>query len=113
MRVLFFFIVMLLIYSCSTTEVVDLIVRNANIYTMDDENPNATYLVVNNEKIVAVGSDENDLDGYQAKEIIDAWEKGTKIFEDATDLFTKGITSITGLMAFHLLTKRFRCISLS
>ena len=38
----------------------------------------------------------------KAKEIIDAWEKGTKIFEDATDLFTKGITSITGLMALFL-----------
>ena len=42
MRILFSFIVMLLISSCTTTEVVDLIVRNANIYTMDDENPNAT-----------------------------------------------------------------------
>ena len=75
MRILFSFIVMLLISSCSTTEVVDLIVRNANIYTMDDENPNATYLVVNNEKIVAVGSDENDLEAYEAKEIIDAGQK--------------------------------------
>ena len=75
MRILFSFIVMLLISSCSTTEVVDLIVRNANIYTMDDENPNATYLVVNNEKIVAVGSDENDLEAYQAIEIIDADQK--------------------------------------
>ena len=75
MRVLFSFIVMLLIFSCSTTEVVDLIVRNANIHTMDDENPNATYLVVNNEKIVAVGSDENDLEAYEAKEIIDADQK--------------------------------------
>lgn len=75
MRVLFSFIVMLLISSCSTTEVVDLIVRNANIHTMDDENPNATYLVVNNEKIVAVGSDENDLEAYEAKEIIDADQK--------------------------------------
>ncbi len=75
MRILFSFIVMLLISSCSTSEVVDLIVRNANIYTMDDENPNATYLVVNNEKIVAVGSDENDLEAYEAKEIIDAGQK--------------------------------------
>lgn len=75
MRVLFSFIIILLISSCSTTEVVDLIVRNANIHTMDDENPNATYLVVNNEKIVAVGSDENDLEAYEAKEIIDADQK--------------------------------------
>ena len=75
MRILFSFIVLLLISSCSTTEVVDLIVRNANIYTMDDENPNATYLVVKNEKIVAVGSDENDLEAYEAKEIIDADQK--------------------------------------
>ena len=75
MRVLFSFFVLLLISSCSATEVVDLIVHNANIYTMDDQNPNATYLVVNNEKIVAVGSDESDLEDYEAKEIIDADQK--------------------------------------
>lgn len=75
MRVLFSFFVLLLISSCSTTEVVDLIVHNANIYTMDDQNPNATYLVVNNEKIVALGSDESDLEDYEAKEIIDADQK--------------------------------------
>ena len=38
----------------------------------------------------------------QAKEIIDAWETGSAIFEAGTDLFTKGLTSLTGLMSLFL-----------
>ena len=38
----------------------------------------------------------------KAKEIIDAWQKGSEIFEAGTDLFTKGITSITGLIAMFI-----------
>ena len=75
MRVIFTLLLMILVISCSNTETVDLIVHNANIYTMDDENPNATYLVVKDQKIVAVGLDENDLEVYEAKEIIDANQK--------------------------------------
>ena len=75
MRVILTLLLMILAISCSTTETVDLIVHNANIYTMDDENPNATYLVVKDQKIVAVGLDENDLEVYEAKEIIDANQK--------------------------------------
>ena len=75
MRVILTLLLMILAISCSTTETVDLIVHNANIYTMDDENPNATYLVVKDQKIVAIGLDENDLEVYEAKEIIDANQK--------------------------------------
>ncbi len=50
-----------------------------------------------------VSSVKTIVDGIgKAKEIIDAWEKGTAIFEAGTDLFTKGITSITGLMALFI-----------
>ena len=38
----------------------------------------------------------------KAKDIIDAWQKGSEIFEAGTDLFTKGITSITGLIAMFI-----------
>ena len=38
----------------------------------------------------------------QAKEVIDAWQKGSEIFEDGVDLFKKGITSLTGLMSLFL-----------
>ena len=75
MRVILTLLLMILAFSCSNTETVDLIVHNANIYTMDDENPNATYLVVKDQKIVAVGLDENHLEVYEAKEIIDANQK--------------------------------------
>lgn len=75
MRVILTLLLMILAISCSTTETVDLIVHNANIYTMDDENPNATYLVVKDQKIVVIGLDENDLEVYEAKEIIDANQK--------------------------------------
>ncbi len=75
MRVTFTFFLLVLVTSCSTTETVDLIVHNANIYTMDDENPNATYLVVKDQKIVAIGLDENDLETFEAKEVINANEK--------------------------------------
>ena len=38
----------------------------------------------------------------QAQEIIEAWKKGSQIFEDTTDLIKKGIKSITGLIALFI-----------
>jgi len=38
----------------------------------------------------------------KAKEIIDAWQAGSEIFEAGTDLIQKGITSITGLIALFI-----------
>jgi len=38
----------------------------------------------------------------QAKEIIDAWQSASGIFEEGTDLFKKGITSLTGLIALFI-----------
>ena len=38
----------------------------------------------------------------QAQEIIEAWKKGSQIFEDGTDLIKKGISSITGIIQFFL-----------
>lgn len=38
----------------------------------------------------------------KAQEVIETWEKGTEIFNDAQDFFKKGLTSLTGLMALFL-----------
>ena len=50
-----------------------------------------------------VSSVKTIVDGIgKAKEIIETWEKATDIFEIGTDLFKKGITNITGLMALFI-----------
>tara|TARA_A200000159_G_scaffold157368_1_gene173399 strand:+ start:1094 stop:3646 length:2553 start_codon:yes stop_codon:yes gene_type:complete len=50
-----------------------------------------------------VSSVKTIVDGIgKAKEIIEAWEKGTEIFETATDLFKKGLGGISGLMALFI-----------
>lgn len=58
--------------SCQTKTAVDLIVHNANVYTVDADFSKAQAFAVKDGKFVAVG-DENEITGhYSAKETIDA-----------------------------------------
>ncbi|MHA7832084.1 MAG: amidohydrolase [Flagellimonas sp.] len=62
----------LLVFSCNTKEEVDLIVTNANIYTVDDDFSKASSLAVKDGKFVAVGDSEEISKKYNAQEQLDA-----------------------------------------
>lgn len=61
-----------LIFSCNTKEEVDLIVTNANIYTVDENFSNASSFAIKDGKFVVVGTAEEILEKYNAKELLDA-----------------------------------------
>ena len=58
--------------SCNQKTPVDLIVHNANIYTVDNDFSKAQAFAVKDGKFVAVGDEEQIMQHYTAKEIIDA-----------------------------------------
>ena len=69
---LFLFLFFFIMTSCQTKTAVDLIVHNANVYTVDADFSKAQAFAVKDGKFVAVG-DENEITGhYSAKETIDA-----------------------------------------
>lgn len=69
---LFLFLSFFIMTSCQTKTAVDLIVHNANVYTVDADFSKAQAFAVKDGKFVAVG-DENEITGhYSAKETIDA-----------------------------------------
>lgn len=75
MRNFFFIVIALLVFSCNTKEEVDLIVTNANIYTVDDDFSKASGLAIKDGKFVAVGDSEDISKKYSAKE---QWDAGGK-----------------------------------
>lgn len=74
-NLLFIFLTCLLFSSCHTMNKVDLIVHNAVIYTVDPEFSIAQAFAVKDHRIVAVGTDENILEKYEAAEVVDANNK--------------------------------------
>ena len=68
------FIASILIFmtACNQKTPVDLIVHNANIYTVDDDFSKAQAFAVKDGKFVAVGDEETIMRQYAAKETIDA-----------------------------------------
>ncbi|MEQ5789679.1 amidohydrolase [Muricauda sp. NFXS6] len=62
----------ILVFSCNTKEEVDLIVTNANIYTVDDDFSKASSLAVKDGKFVAVGDSQEIFKKYNAQEQLDA-----------------------------------------
>ena len=67
-----FGLILTLMSSCNHKTPVDLIVYNANIYTVDDNFSKAQAFAVKDGKFVAVGDDATILDKYKAQETIDA-----------------------------------------
>lgn len=65
-------VTVLLVFSCNTKEEVDLIVTNANIYTVDDDFSKASSLAVKDGKFVAVGDSQEISKKYNAQEQLDA-----------------------------------------
>lgn len=62
----------LLVFSCNTKEGVDLIVTNANIYTVDADFSKASSVAIKDGKFVAVGDSEEISKKYTALEQFDA-----------------------------------------
>ncbi len=71
MKRLFFFILVISMFSCSKSKV-DLIVHNANVYTVDGQFSKATAFAVDDGKFVAVGSDRKIFSHYYASKTLDA-----------------------------------------
>lgn len=64
--------ILTIMISCNPKTSVDLIVHNANIYTVDANFSQAHAFAVKNGKFVAVGEDRQIMQHYTAKEVIDA-----------------------------------------
>ncbi|WP_318311696.1 amidohydrolase [Flagellimonas crocea] len=62
----------LLALSCTTKEEVDLIVTNANIYTVDDDFSKASSIAIKDGKFVAIGDSDEISKKYNAPEQFDA-----------------------------------------
>lgn len=71
MRRLLFFVLLISLVSCSKTKV-DLIVHNANVYTVDSQFSKATAFAVDDGKFVAIGSDRRIFRSYNASKTLDA-----------------------------------------
>ena len=68
----FFVSILTIMNSCKHKTTVDLIVRNANVYTVDNDFSKAQAFAVKDGKFVAVGDEETIMAHYSAKETIDA-----------------------------------------
>ena len=71
----FLTIILLLMSSCTTKTAVDLIVHNANVYTVDEQFSKAEAFAVKDGIFVAVGNDNDIMSHYTATETIDAQGK--------------------------------------
>ena len=77
-----FIILLFAMFSCSKTKV-DLIVHNANIYTVDNQFSKAQAFAVKDGKFVAIGSDRTILSHYNATKTLDA--QGQSIYPGFID----------------------------
>jgi predicted amidohydrolase YtcJ len=98
---------LIIVFSCKHKQQVSLIVHNAKIYTVDSAFSIAEAMAIQNDKIVAIGKNEDILNNYQADKILD--EEGNTIFPgfiDAHCHFTGFATDqwkcdVTGTKSFN------------
>lgn len=82
MKKITYFILLLTMFSCSKTKV-DLVVYNANVYTVDNQFSKAQAFAIQDGKFVAVGSDRDILRRYDAVKTLDA--QGQNIYPGFID----------------------------
>ncbi len=63
--------IFLVLLACKPKEQVDLIIKNANIYTVNEQFDKAAALAVRDGKFVSVGSENSILNEFEAAEVID------------------------------------------
>ncbi len=61
-----------LLFSCKKPVEVDLLVINANVYTVEDTNPKAEAFAIKEGRFIAVGSNDEILKGYKTANTLDA-----------------------------------------
>lgn len=74
-RITIFTCLLFTFFSCRKSAEVDLIVRNGNIYTVNDNFETAQAMAVKNGKIIAIGPENEILNQYFSKQVIDAESK--------------------------------------
>lgn len=74
MRFLGIFVGCILFFGCQK-QGIDLIVHNAQVITMDDDNPAAEALAINQGKILFVGTKQQVFDRYESENTLDAEDK--------------------------------------
>ena len=74
-NILITFIIFLSLGSCMKSEEADLVIFNANIYTMDESNSVLEAMAIRDGKILECGPDRQILNKYAYAESIDAEEK--------------------------------------
>ncbi|GAA4274330.1 amidohydrolase [Aquimarina gracilis] len=85
-KIILLFVSTLFVVSCQPPKTaVDLLVINANVYTVDDSNPKAEAFVIADGKFVKIGSTKDILKSYSALDTLDA----------------KGKTIVPGLIDAH------------
>ncbi|MEL4308039.1 amidohydrolase [Joostella sp. CR20] len=71
MKTLYAILFALILTSCQQKEKVDLLVTNANVYTVNENMEMAEAFVVKDQKIIAVGTSEEILKNYEADNVLD------------------------------------------
>ncbi|MHA4809864.1 amidohydrolase [Flavitalea flava] len=105
---------LLLFFSCHPKEQADLILQHARIYTVDSSFSKAEAMVVKDGKILAVGSDREIMEGYNAKHVADAEGKAVYPgFIDAHAHFvaygqTLFVVSLLGCTSFEEVVERVK-----
>ncbi len=72
LRIFFLLVTTILFVSCQEPLAVDMLVINANVYTVDDTIPRATGFAIKDGKFIAVGNTDEILENYTATDTIDA-----------------------------------------
>ncbi|WP_108244948.1 amidohydrolase [Muricauda brasiliensis] len=75
MKNFYLIVIALLAFSCENKEQADLVITNANIYTVNADFSKASSMAIKDGKFVEVGSTEEILEKYEAQEQIDAQGK--------------------------------------
>jgi len=101
MRYVFSFFVLMILVTCTRQQSADLVLKNAKIWTVNSQQPEAEALAVQNGKIVAVGSTA-EIEKWLGKEtrVIDA--AGKRAVPGFTDAHTHFITGGQSLITIDL-----------
>ena len=101
MRYLFSFFILMILAACTRQQPADLVLKNAKIWTVNEKQPEAEALAVQNGKIVAVGS-AAEIEKYISENtrVIDAG--GKRVVPGFTDAHTHFITGGQSLITIDL-----------
>lgn len=95
-----------LLSACAEKVQADLLITNANIYTVDDANSVAKAMAIKDGMIISIGTDVTILDLYEAPEILDM--EGKFIYPGFNDAHAHFVGYATGLRKVNLVgTKSF------